>query len=106
MALGAAKGVFNALDHMLYKALIACLKSEDYQAASIAIEQLEKEKKDISIPPLYFVAQAHPNERVRARAKQALATFKKEKEIEALTRDKDLKESVKAMIEHFGNYRQ
>lgn len=106
MVEGAAKGVFNAIDHMLYKALIACLKSEDYQAASIAIEQLEKEKKDISIPPLYFVAQAHPNERVRVRAKQALASFKKDREIREVTDNKELKEAIKALIETFGNYRQ
>jgi len=101
----ATRGVFNKIDHMLFKALIACLKNEDYQAVSVAIDQLVKEQKPVSIPPLYFVSQAHPNERARRKAEVALTTFNQDKKIAELTGGKELKAAVTDLIKEFGNYK-
>lgn len=106
-ATSAAKGILNAIDHMLFKSLIACLKSQDYQACAIAIDQLVKEKKPIAIAPLYFVSQAHPNQKVRVKAQEGLKAFGQDKKINELTNNgqKDLKEAVGLLIEEFGNYK-
>jgi hypothetical protein len=101
----ATKGLYNKIDHMLFKALVACLKSEDYQAVSVAIDQLVKEKKLISIPPLYFVAKAHPNERARKKAEVALTTFNQDKRIAELTEKKEIKVAVTELIKEYGNYK-
>lgn len=101
----ATKGVLNAIDQMLFKSLVACLKSEDYEAATTAINQLVKEKKPIAIPPLYFVSQAHPNARVRENAKVGLKAFKQDKTIAELTEGKELKVAVSLLIKEFGNYK-
>lgn len=101
----ATKGIFNKIDHMLFKALIAGLKNEDYQAVSIVIDQLVKEQKLVSIPPLYFVSQAHPNDRVRQKAEVALTTFKQDQKIAELTAGKELKAAVADLIKEFGNYK-
>lgn len=102
---GAAKGLYNKIDHMLFKALIACLKSEDYQAVSVAIDQLAKEKKPVSIPPLYFVSREHPNPQARMKAFEALKSFNQKEKIESLTAGKDTKEAVGALINEYGNYK-
>jgi len=101
-----AKGVLGAIDQMLFKALIACLKSDDVQAASIAIDQLAKEGKPLSVPPLYFVSKAHPSAIVQKKAEDALKSFKQDKKIAELTSGKDLEDAVKALIHEFGNYKQ
>ncbi|CAN5235044.1 hypothetical protein BH11CYA1_BH11CYA1_32620 [soil metagenome] len=101
----ATKGLYNKIDHMLFKALVACLKSEDYQAASVAIDQLVKEQKLISIPPLYFVSKAHPNERVQKKALVALTTFNQDKRIAELTEGKEIKVAVTELIKEYGNYK-
>jgi hypothetical protein len=101
----ATKSIYNKIDHMLFKALVACLKSEDYQAVAVAIDQLVKEQKPISIPPLYFVAKAHPNERAREKAEKALASFNQDAKIAALTEGKELKVAVTELIKAFGNYK-
>jgi len=105
MVSGAAKGVLNKFDHMLFNALIGCLKSDDYEAARVAIEQLVKEQKPVSIPPLYFVSKAHPNYRIKEEAAKGLKAFKQEAKIEELTAGKDIKEAVNALVQEFGNYR-
>jgi hypothetical protein len=102
---GAAKGVLNKFDHMLFNALIGCLKSTDYEAVKVAVDQLVKENRPVSIPPLYFVSKAHPSERVREKARSGLSAFKQDTKIEELTAGKDVKEAVAALIEEFGNYR-
>ena len=102
---GAAKGIFNKFDHMLFSALIGCLKSNDYEAVKVAIDQLVKEKKPVSIPPLYFVSMAHPSDRAREKAKQALTAFGEDAKIKALTEGKDLKVAVTELVKEFGNYR-
>ena len=101
-----AKGVLGAIDQMLFKALIACLKSDDVQAATIAIEQLAKEGKPLSVAPLYYVSKAHPSTTVQHKAEDALKSFKQGKKIAELTAGKDLEEAVKALIHEFGNYKQ
>ena len=102
----ATRGVFNAIDKMLFQALISNLKSEDFQAASIAIDQLAKEKKPIAIPPLFFVSKSHPNARVRVKAEEALKVFGEDKKIAKLTEGKEVQEAVKLLIGEFGNYKQ
>lgn len=102
---GAAKGVLNKFDHMLFNALIGCLKSNDYEAVKVAVEQLVKEKRPVSIPPLYFVSKAHPIERIREVAAKGLGAFKQEAKIAELTEGKEVKEAVEALIKEFGNYR-
>ena len=102
---GAAKGVLNKFDHMLFCALINCLKSNDFEAVSVAIDQLVKEKRLVSIPPLYFVSQAHPSDRAREKARVGLTAFGQEQKITALTEGKEIKEAVVALVKEFGNYR-
>lgn len=103
---GAANSIMSKIDHFTFKMLVNQLKSEDYEAAKTAIEQLAKEKRPLSIPPLYFVSQAHPNPRVRQKADKALDVVGDKKEIETLTAGKSTEDAVKALIEYFGNYKQ
>jgi len=91
---------------MLFNALVDCLKGNDYEAARIAIEQLVKEQKPVSIPPLYFVSQAHPNPRIKQKAAEGLRAFKQDKKIEELTTGKEIKEAVNALVQEFGNYQE
>jgi len=102
---GAAKGVLNKFDHMLFNALIACLKSNDYEAVKVAIDQLVKENRPVSIPPLYFVAKAHPNPKAREKAEEAILAFKQDSKIAELTAGRDVKEAVTALMQEYGNYR-
>jgi hypothetical protein len=105
MVNGAAKGVLSKIDHMLFSALISCLKSSDFEAVKVAVDQLVKEKRPVSIPPLYFVSKAHPIERIREKAKSGLSAFGEDKKIEELTAGKEVKDAVQALIEEYGNYR-
>lgn len=102
----AAKGLYNKIDHMLFKALVGCLKNNDFQAVSVAIDQLVKEKKPVSIPPLYFVSKEHPNAQARLKATEALKTFQQDERIAQLTAGKPVKEAVTALIQEYGNYKQ
>ncbi|MBU6453680.1 MAG: hypothetical protein KGS72_18010 [Cyanobacteria bacterium REEB67] len=103
---GAAKGVLNKFDQMLFNALVGCLKSDDYEAVKVAVDQLVKENRPVSIPPLYFVSKAHPNERAREKARVALSQFKQDEKIQELTAGKEVKDAVVALVKEFGNYRQ
>ena len=105
MVSGAAKGILNNIDHMLFKALIACLKSNDYEAVKVAVDQLVKENRPVSIPPLYFVSKAHPSERAREKARSGLTAFDQDKKIAELTEGKEIKEAVMALMQEYGNYR-
>ena len=102
---GAAKGVLNKVDHFLFNALIGNLKSNDYEAVKVAVDQVVKEKKPVSIPPLYFVAHAHPIDRIREKARSGLSAFDQDKKIAELTAGKEIKEAVAALIQEYGNYR-
>ncbi len=101
----ATRGVFGAIDKMLFQAVINGLKSEDFEAASISIDQLAKEKKTISIAPLYLVYKSHPNQRVRVKAGEALKAFGEDEKIRELTEGKEIKEAMKSLIEEFGNFK-
>ncbi|MBI1270656.1 hypothetical protein GC174_09505 [bacterium] len=100
-----AKSIMGKLDHFTFKMLVDGLKSTDYEAVKSNIEQLEREKRPLSIPPLYFVSQEHPRESIRLRAEKALATIGDKKEIEKVTRGKSTEEAVKALIERYGHYK-
>ncbi len=102
----AAQSVMNKIDHFTFKMLVNCLKTEDYEACKTAIEQLAKEKRPLSIPPLYYVATAHPNGKVREKAWKALEIIGDKKLIEELTQGKTTEEGVKALIQEYGNYRE
>ena len=103
---GATKGLFAKLDHMTFKMTINGLKGTDYEAVSILIDQLVKEKRAVSIPPLYVVAKAHPVMPLRSKAQSALKAMDPDNEIDRLTAGKDMKDAVKALVEHYGNYKQ
>jgi uncharacterized pyridoxal phosphate-containing UPF0001 family protein len=90
---------------MIFGALIGCLKSNDFEAVKVAVDQLVKEKRPVSIPPLYFVSKAHPIERIREMVKTGLSAFGEDKKIEELTAGKEIRESVETLIKEYGNYR-
>ena len=102
----AAKGIFSKLDQITFKMVIDQLKSTDYEAVRITLDQLVKEKKPLSVPPIYFVAKAHPVPQVRTRAQQALRQLGCEQEVKNLTQGKSIEEAVRALIERYGNYRK
>jgi len=103
---GATKGLFAKLDQVTFKMTLDGLKSEDYDAISITIDQLVKEHRAISIPPLYVVSQAHPNVRVRTKAYEALKQMDPDLEFERLTDGKPVQEAAHLLIERFGNYKK
>lgn len=103
---GATKGFMAKFDSMTFKMTIGGLKSEDPTAAMIAIEQLAKEKRDISIPPLYVVSKAHPLPTVRTKAEEALKGLDEDNEIPELTKGKEVKEAVNALVARFGNFKK
>ncbi len=106
MVQGAAQSLMSKIDHFTFKMIVNYLKSEDYDTASDAIETLTKEKKPLSIPPLYYVAKAHPLQRIRDKAEKALELIGDKSEIENLTKGKSTEEAVKSLIEHYGNFKQ
>ena len=83
--LGAARGVKAKFDSWTFRMLINCLKNDDPTAVSEAIDQLAKEKRPISIPPLFVVARGHPNQMVRERAESAIKQLDEDNEVEELT---------------------
>ena len=103
---GATKGLFSKIDEMTFKMTLNGLKSEDYEAISITIDQLIKENKPISIPPLYVVSQAHPNVRVRTRAYEALKSLDPHCDFEKLTEGKPVEEATRILIEKYGNFKK
>ena len=103
---GAAKGVLNRLDQWSFKMVVDNLKDNDYDVVKEAVDQLSKEKKPIAIPPLYFVAKAHPLVPCRKLAENALKQFGQEKEIEAVTVGKSIQDATKALIDKYGNYKR
>jgi hypothetical protein len=103
---GATKGLFAKLDEMTFKMTLNGLKSEDYDAISITIDQLVKENKPISIPPLYVVSQAHPNAKIRSKAYEALKKLDPDREFEHLTEGKTVEEAASVLIHRYGNYKK
>lgn len=103
---GATKGLFSKIDEMTFKMTLNGLKSEDYDAISITIDQLVKEGKPVSIPPLYVVSQAHPNSRVRTKAYEALKKIDPHCGFEKLTEGLPVEEATKILIEKFGNFKK
>ena len=93
------------IDQMTFKWLVNNLKSDDYQVVADTLEQLEKEKRTISIPPVYFLSVQHPDPRVRNRAAQALSRIDSEGDVSKLTEGKSPEDGVKALIERYGNFR-
>lgn len=106
MVHGTAQSIMGKIDHFTFKMLVNCLRNEDFEAANTAIEQLTKEKRPLSIPPLYYVWKAHPNQRIRERAEKALEIIDNKETIIKMTDGKSLEEAVKTLIEHYGNFKQ
>lgn len=100
-----ASGITQRFNQMTFRMLVDCLKSEDYDAVRIAIEQLEKERNPLAIPPLYVVFKAHPNMAARARASAALSIMDQDKQVQKLVSEKSLKDDVVALVNHYGNYK-
>lgn len=103
---GATKGFFRKIDDFTFKMTINGLKSNDYDAISITIDQLAKEKKLISIPPLYVVSQAHPNLRVRAKANEAIKAIDPHGDVEKITAGMSVRDGATALIEKYGNFKR
>ncbi len=103
---GATKGFFAKLDDVTFKMTLNGLKSEDYEAISITIDQLVKEHRAISIPPLYVVSQAHPNVRVRTKAYEALKQLDPDLEFEHLTEGKPVDEATRLLVQRYGNFKK
>lgn len=103
---GATKGLFSKIDEVTFRMTLNGLKSEDYEAISITIDQLVKEHKPISIPPLYVVSQAHPNVRVRTKAYEALKKLDPHCDFEKLTEGKPVEEAAHVLIEKYGNFKK
>lgn len=101
----AARGVLSKLDQITFKMLVNNLKSNDYDVVAESIDQLVREKKPIKIPPLYFVARAHPNEFVRRKAGAAIKGLDEYETIEKLTAGKSIEEATHLLIERYGNFR-
>lgn len=99
----AAKSVYNMIDQWSFKAVIDCLKSDDYDVVAEGIDQLVKENRPLSIAPLYFVSQAHPNTFARKKAQAAIKELGKEEEVEEVTRGKSLEDGTRALIQKYGN---
>ncbi len=102
---GAAKGFMSYLDHLTFKMLIDNLKANDLQVVIDTISQLEKEKRPLSIAPLYFVSKNHPNPKVREQAQKAVLSMVDPAELEKLTAGKTSEEATKILIQEFGHYR-
>ncbi|HEY9776878.1 MAG TPA: hypothetical protein V6C81_24150 [Planktothrix sp.] len=102
---GATKGIFAKIDQMTFKMVIEGLKRDDVQAVSIIIDQLVRERRPVSIPPLFVVAEKHPQEKIRVKAAEALHQLDPEGEVKRLTDGKTIEESVKILVEHYGNYK-
>ena len=101
----AAKGFMGKLDHFTFKMLIDNLKSTDQAVVVDTISQLEREKRPISIAPLYLVSQQHPNMTVRSRANKALSEMTDPKKLEELTAGKSIEDAVKTLIQEYGHYK-
>jgi HEAT repeat protein len=101
----AAGNVMGKIDQMTFKWLVDNLKSTDYQVVADTLEQLENEKRPISIPPVYFLSVQHPDGRIRQRAALALSKIDVEGDALKLTAGKSPEEGVKALIERYGNFR-
>lgn len=99
------KGIMGKLDQMTFNMLIDNLKSNDQQVVFDTIGQLEKEKRPISIAPMYFVWKNHPNKNIRERAAKALANMTDMNKIEKLTEGKQIEEAIKVLIEEFGHFK-
>ncbi|MDZ4832319.1 MAG: hypothetical protein SGJ27_00825 [Candidatus Melainabacteria bacterium] len=101
-----AKSIMSKLDHITYKMAVNALKNEDFEAANGAIEQLIKDNRPIAIPPLYYVSKAHPSTRIRERAGKAIGIIGNQGEVDKMTDGKSTEEAVKALIEHYGNFKE
>ncbi len=101
----AAGNVMSKFDQITFRMLINCLKSPDHQVVVDTLAQLEKEKRPISIPPIYLLSAAHPDKRIRQRAAQALAAIDQNGEVEKLTLGKEPDQAAKTLIQQYGNFR-
>lgn len=95
----------SKIDQITFRMLINHLKSTDFQVVSDTLEQLAKEKRSISLPPIYFLSVAHPDKRIRAKALNALKEIDQGNEVDKLVKDKEPEEAVRSLIEKYGNFR-
>jgi hypothetical protein len=103
---GTAQSLKSKFDSFTFKLLVNGLKHEDYTAVVTTIEQLAKEKNPMGIPPLYFVYKAHPIEKAREKAWKAIEIIGDKAEVERLVAGKETEDAVKALIMHYGNFKQ
>jgi len=103
---GTAQSLKSKIDSFTFKLLVNGLKHEDYEAVVTSIEQLAKEKNPMAIPPLFFVYKAHPIVKAREKAWKAIEIIGDKAEVEKLTEGKETEDAVKALIQHYGNFKQ
>ncbi len=96
--------IFSKIDQLTFKMLVNCLKSNDYYVVADAIDQLVKEKKPLAIAPLYLVYSRHPNENIRAKAKQALDKLDPNGQVLELTKDKSTEQAVADLVKEYGHF--
>ena len=101
----AAGNVMGKIDQMTFKWLVDNLKSTDYQVVVDTLDQLEKEKRPISIPPIYFLSVSHPDPRIQRRAAQALQNIDPTGDALSSVEGQSPQEAVKHLIDKYGNFR-
>lgn len=95
---------FSDWDRKSYISVVNLLKKRDEIAVKEAVDQLVKEGKQFAIPPLYLTSQKHPSLAVREYCWKSLAKLDSYDNIQKHIQGKDLKASVHALIEVYGNY--
>lgn len=98
-------GAMGKIDQITFKMLINNLKSTDYQSVVDTLDQLGKEKRPVSIPPIYFLSVAHPDNRIRTKAATVLNLIDPKGEVPKLVADKGSEEAVRALIQKYGNFK-
>lgn len=101
----AAGNVMGKIDQMTFRMLVNNLKSTDYQVVVDTLEQIESEKRPISIPPVFFLSKSHPDQRIRDRAAKVLSIIDPDAESVKLTAGVSAEDAVRKLILHYGNFR-
>lgn len=105
MLRSASDNVLGKFDRFTFKMLVNNLKSTDFQVVKDTLEQLGKEKRPISIPPVYYVYAEHPDNRLRMVAEKSLHEIDPTGDWQKVTKGKSTKDAVMELIKLYGNFR-
>ncbi len=95
----------SRVDQLTFAMLIDCLKSSDQAVVIDTLALLEKEKKQLAIPPVYFLSRAHPLKKIRQKALETFAVLDQNGEARKIVEGKSTEFAVKELIEKYGNFR-